>query len=191
MNAAQGLALTNLVDRVRAILLRPKDEWPVIETEQTDAATLYRGYIVPLAAIGPVAAWIGGSLIYRTPIITGLAQAIVSYILTLIGTYLFALIIDGLAPSFGGTRNRMQALKVAAYASTATWLAGIFSIIPGLSVLGLLGLYSLYLLYLGLPVLMKVPQDKAVTYTAAVVVLAIVMYLVIGLVAAIPTLSLV
>jgi len=190
MSAAEGLALTNLVDRVRAILLRPKDEWHVIETEQTDAANLYRGYIVPLAAIGPVAAWIG-SIIYRAPIITGLAQAIVSYVLTLIGTYLFALIIDGLAPSFGGTRNRTQALKVAAYASTAAWLAGVFSIIPGLGVLGLLGLYSLYLLYIGLPVLMKVPQEKAVTYTAAVVVLAIVMYLVIGLVAAIPTLSLV
>jgi hypothetical protein len=35
-----------------------------------------------------------------------------------------------------------------------------------------LGLYSLYLLYSGLPVLMKVPQDKAAGYTLVVVIWA-------------------
>jgi hypothetical protein len=54
-----------------------------------------------------------------------------------------------------------------------------------------LGLYSLYLLYLGLPVLMKSPREKAMAYTAVVILAAIVLFMVIGVIAgrfmAVPT----
>jgi len=94
-----------------------------------------------------------------------------------------ALIIDALAPTFNGQRSQIQALKVAAYSSTAAWVAGIFALIPGLRILGILGLYSLYLLYLGLPVLMKSPREKAVGYTVVVILAAIVLFMVIGVIA--------
>ena len=42
------------------------------------------------------------------------------------------------------------------------------------------GIYSLYLLYLGLPMLMKAPADKAVGYTAVVVIVTIIVYIVAG-----------
>ncbi len=102
------------------------------------------------------------------------------FVLALAGTFVLALIIDGLAPTFGGQKNQVQALKVAAYSSTASWVAGIFMILPTLGWLGILGLYSLYLLYLGLPRVMKAPQDKAMGYTVIVIVCAIVLYVVIG-----------
>jgi hypothetical protein len=62
-------------------------------------------------------------------------------------------------------------------------VAGIFALIPGLRFLGILGVYSLYLLYLGLPVLTKSPKEKALGYTAVVIIAAIVLFMVIGLVA--------
>ena len=181
----------NLLDRVKNILLNPREEWRVIDAEPTTPAELYKEYIIPLAAIGPVASAIGSlvfgyhafGMSYRPPIGTVLSSTIVTYLLTLGGVYVLALIIDALAPHFGGTGNQIQALKVAAYSSTASWVAGIFGLIPALSWLGILGLYSLYLLYLGLPVLMKAPEDKAAGYTAVVVIAAIVLFLVIGLVA--------
>lgn len=185
-------ATPDLVNRVRNILMRPKQEWRVIDAEQTDLATLYRRYVIPLAAIGPIATAIGSSLFgvtlpfgggtIRTPITNAITQAIVSYVLALVATYVLALVIDNLAPSFSGTRSMTQALKVAAYSSTAQWLAGVFAIIPALAVLTIVGLYSLYLLYLGLPVLMKVPQERALTYTVAVLVVAVVLFILIGLV---------
>jgi len=98
--------------------------------------------------------------------------------------FVLALIIDALAPTFGGQKNPIQALKVAAYSATAAWVAGIFGLIPALGFLGLLGLYSLYLLFLGLPILMKAPEDKAMGYTLVVIVAAIVLgYLVSALTA--------
>jgi hypothetical protein len=182
----------NLVDRVKRILLSPRPEWEVIDAEQTTPAALYTGYIAPLAAIGPIAQLIGFSVFgitvpfmgtYKVPFGSALTGAIVSYVLTLVGTYLLALIIDALAPTFNGQRNQIQALKVAAYSSTAAWVAGIFALIPGLRFLGILGLYSLYLLYLGLPVLMKTPREKALPYAAVVILAAIVLFMIVGMIA--------
>ena len=184
----------NLVERVKNILLMPAKEWEVIDTESTTVAGLYTGYIMPLAAIGPIAQVIGysvfgfrmpfGGSVYRVPIGSAITGAVVSYVLALVGVYLLALIIDALAPTFGGSRSPIQALKVAAYSSTAAWVAGIFVLVPGLRMLGILGLYSIYLLYLGLPVLMKAPKDKAVGYTVVVIIAAIVLFFLVGAVAA-------
>jgi len=181
----------NLVDRIKGILLSPKQEWQNISVETTSIPELYKSYIVILAAIGPVASIIGMSIVgismpfvgsFRIPITTAIASAVVSYILTLVGVYVLALIIDALAPTFSGEKNINQAFKVAAYSYTPGWLAGIFMIIPTLSVLGIVGLYGLYLLYLGLPVLMKSPREKSTGYTVAVIVAAIIIFVVIGII---------
>jgi hypothetical protein len=179
----------NLTDRVKGILLQPAAEWAVIEGEATTISDLYKSYIMPLAAIGPVSSIIGLSLIgvnlpgvgmYRVPFMAAVGQAIVSYAMGLAGVYVMALVIDALAPSFRGKKNDLQALKVAAYSSTPAWLAGVFILIPPLGFLQILGFYSLYLLYLGLPMLMKTPQDKALVYTLVVIVAALVIFAVIG-----------
>lgn len=181
-----------LVDRVKNILLNPAKEWEVIDGEAATVAGLYTGYILPLAAITPICQAIGYSVFgihlpfvgtWRTPIGSAITSAIVTYILTLAGVYLLHLIIDNLAPNFGGTRSSIQALKVATYSYTAAWVAGFFALIPGLRFLTILGLYSLYLLYLGLPVLMKSPKEKALSYTAVVIIVGIIISVIIGLVA--------
>jgi hypothetical protein len=181
-----------LLDRVKNILLTPKTEWEVIDAEPTTVADLYKGYIIPLAAIGPVAQAIGFSVFgmrlpflgtYRTPVGSAVIQAVVTFVLTLVGVYVLSIIIDKLAPTFSGTSSQIQALKVAAYSYTASWVAGIFMLVPALSFLAILGVYSLYLLYLGLPVLMKSPAEKALSYTVVVILAAIVLFMVIGLVA--------
>jgi Yip1 domain len=190
----------DLVQRVKQILLSPRTEWQVIEAEPTTTAELYKTYIIPLAAVGPISQVIGYSVFgitvpfvgtYRVPIGSAISGALVAYVLTLAGTYVLALIIDGLAPTFIGQRSQIQALKVAAYSSTASWLAGIFALIPGLRLLAILGVYSLYLLYLGLPIVMKSPRDKALGYTVVVIVAAIVLFMIIGVIAgrflAVPT----
>lgn len=177
----------NLIDRVKRILLQPKEEWQVISSEATTTSELYKNYIIPLAAIAPVASFIGMSIVgigipifgtFRVPFTTALAAAAVHYVLGLIGVYILAMIIDYLAPNFSGEKNMGQALKLAAYSYTAGWIAGIFVIIPALGVLSILGLYSIYLLYTGIPVLMKSPQEKSLLYTVAVVVVAIIIFVV-------------
>ncbi|KHK91002.1 Yip1 family protein [Novosphingobium malaysiense] len=172
-----------LVERAKAIILKPKAEWPVIAAESESTASILKSYVLPLAAIGPVASFIGGQLFgygalfvhFRPGLMTGLTSAIVSYVLAIISVFIIAWIANLLAPKFSGIENKTAAFKLVAYSMTAGWLAGIFSLLPALSVLGIVGLYSLYLFYVGAPELMKVPADKVLGYTAVTVVCALVL----------------
>ena len=177
----------SLVDRVRNIIMRPKLEWPVIDAEPSTIGGIYASYVAILAAIPPLATAIGQlvfgwrflGIVYRPSPAHVITQAVMQYLLGLATVYIMALIIEALAPSFGGTKDRLAAFKVAAYSGTAYWLAGIFGIIPNLSFLAIVGLYSLYLYYTGLPVLMKVPADKAIGYILAIIVAAIVLFFIV------------
>jgi hypothetical protein len=181
----------SLVGRAKAILLTPAEEWPKIEAESTSIQEILVRYVLPLAAIGPVAGFIGSQLFgygalgitYRPSLSSALGSAVVTYVLTVIGIFVLALIADALAPKFAGTSDRLRAFKLVAYSYTAAMLAGIFALIPSLGFLGLLGLYSIYLFYTGAAPMMKVPQDKGVAYTAVTMVCAIVIYLVVGAIA--------
>jgi len=189
MTIAHDFNKSGLVERVRSILLKPTETWGTIAEEPATVGGLYSGYAVILAAIPPVAGFIGGQVFghtifgvtYRTPFIGGLVGAILQYVLSLVGIYILALIIDALAPNFDGQKSRVQAMKAAVYSYTAAWVAGIFGLIPALAPLALLGgLYTLYLLYVGLPRVMRAPQNKAVGYTAVVVIVGIVLAIVVG-----------
>ncbi len=181
----------NLVDRAKNILITPKTEWEVIKNEQSSTADLFTKYAMILALIPVIATFIGQSLVgislgpfgsYKIPVTNGLIYAVVYYILSLAGVYLVAFIIDALAPSFGSTKNMDASLKVAVYSYTAIWIVGIFGIIPLLGILAILGLYSLYLMYLGLKIVKDTPQDKLVGYLVVVIIIAIVVYFVIGMI---------
>ncbi len=174
-----------IVDRIKNICLSPTTEWPVIAAESGSAGSLISGYVAPLAAIGAVAGLIGGSIIgrtipfvgsYRVPLFAGISLAVFTFVMAIVGAVILGLIINALAPSFGGEKNSTQALKVAVYSYTPAWVAGVLQIFPLLGMLGVLaGFYGLYLLYLGLPRLMKSPEDKSLGYTVVVVLCAIVL----------------
>jgi hypothetical protein len=130
-----------------------------------------------------VCTFIGTSVIgfgaFRVGFGVGLVRAIVVYVLSLVGVFVVAYIIDFLAGTFGARKNLDNAMRVSAYAPTAAWVAGVFNIIPALSFLGILGLYSLYLLYTGIIALMRPEPSKALVYTIAVIVCAIIVWIII------------
>jgi hypothetical protein len=183
---------TGTGSRIKRIILEPKTEWPRIDAEPMTARGIMTGWVVPLAAIGPVARLIGSEVFgyglfgirYRPSLGSAITTAVLGYVMALIATWLLALVIDGLAPSFGGTRNPVQAMKVAAFSATAGWLAAIFGLVPSLAFLGLLGLYSLYLLYLGLPLLMRAPAERPMSYTIVTIIVAVVLFVIAGLLTA-------
>jgi hypothetical protein len=180
----------DLIQRAKNICLSPASEWAAIASEPTSAMNLITGYVAPLAAIGAVAGLIGGSLVgrtlpfvgtYRVPFGAGLAAAVFAFVMAVVGVLILSLIINALAPRFGGEKDSTQALKVAVYSYTPAWIAAVLQILPALGMLVMLAaLYGLYLLYLGLPRLMKCPPEKAGGYTAVVVVCAIVISVVVA-----------
>jgi hypothetical protein len=186
-----------LVARVKAILATPRTEWPAIAADASTPRDIYFGYVAPLVAIGAIASFIGHVVVgvpiplvgtVRLGIGSALGAAIVHFVLTFVAVFVIALIVDALAPTFGGTRDPLRALKVTAYSLTPGWVAAILTILPALGFLAaLISLYGLYLMYLGLPVLMRAPADKALGYTVVVVLCAIVLGIVVSAVSGLLT----
>lgn len=176
--------MLGIVERVKGILLHPRATWAAIDVEPTTTAALYLGYIAPLAGLAALArligvAVVGFPVIARPPFLTVLVWAVLYFAFELLAVDIIAYVIDWLGPVLGcpeceGLPRHLQALKVATYARTPLWIAGLATIIPTLQLAALIvgGLYAVYLLWLGIPELMKAPKHRIPVYALLTVVAA-------------------
>ena len=194
MGAPAGWSIAGILNRIKNILLTPKTEWQMIAAEPATIGQLYIGYVVPLTAWAALMSLVRLTLIgtrlpfgdvVRTPLAGGLGLAAWTFVGSFVGLFLVGVIVNALAPTFGGTRNQTQALKVAAYSLTPAYVGSVLALSPVLpSLLQFVVLcYGLYVLYLGLPVVMSAPQDRALGYTATVVVCTFLLGIVLALAA--------
>jgi hypothetical protein len=170
-----------------AILVDPAAAWIAIAKEPDDAARVLTGYVALLALIPAAFGFIGacvvgavvpGAGLVRAPILDGLFGAVFAYVVSCATVLVLGLLIEVLAPTFDGRKNFDSAFKLAVFSYTPVWLCGVFLLAPGLRFLGLIGFYGAYILWLGLPPLMKAPEQNALPYTAAIVASACVLLLI-------------
>ena len=184
---------TNLIERAKNLILTPAAEWDRIAAETPNTVALITGYIAPLSAIAAIAGAIGLMIVTGflgfggAGIFGALVGIVVQVVCAIIGVFLMSLLINVLAPTFGSTPDQNRAFQLAAYYPTPVWVAGIAGIIPFLGGLIVLvgALYSIYELYVGLPKMMKTPEDKRVAYVASIIVIclligAVIYWIVIG-----------
>lgn len=173
--------MNELIARVKGMVLAPAQEWRAIQREPIELVPVFTRYVMILAAIPAIASML--LLMAFGLFFAAISAAIVSYILSLVAVVVTAKIVEILAPKFGGPTDADAALKLAAFAPTVAWVAGGAIIVPILgSLVALIGaFYSLYILYLGVPIVMRVPQEKALTFTLAVIGVAIVVQLAVRL----------
>jgi len=171
----------NPARRAKAMMLDPLAEWARVERETGDPAFVLSRYVAVLALIPAVFGFIGTSLIgvivpgagaVRTALFDGLFGAIFGYVMACATVLVLGLIVDLAAPLFGGRRDFDSAFKLAVYSFTPVWLAGVFLVLPGLRFLMLSGFYGAYVLWLGLPRLIKVPEQKTPSFVVLIVVCA-------------------
>lgn len=174
----------NLFDRAKNIIMTPKTEWPVIAGEEPNVAQILTGYVLPLVLIPTIASLLGFGFIGRgfgASLRWGIAMGLTQFVSAFLGVCITAFVADFLAPHFGSQKNLGRAMQLVAYSYTPGWVAGVFLLFPMLGILATLAmLYGLYLLYLGMPHMMKTPQDKAVAYLVVLIVVVIVVYFVIS-----------
>lgn len=170
------MAFAAFAERARAMIAQPAQEWPIVAAEPTTTTALLRGYVVPLAIIGPFFGLVGAIIFEHQGILVAIVGAVLEFLLELIAVFVIAFVADALSPAFGGTKDFVQAFKWVGYSSTARWAAGIFEVIPvfGRLIFLVATLYSLYTLYLGTKPAMNIGHDKALGFTLAVIVAYIV-----------------
>ena len=172
-----------ILDRAKMMILNPRLTWQTIKAESTTIKQLFLNYAAPLALIPPLSSFIG-LVLFGTRLPTGhmmrpllgelLAITVLSYVVSVLAVFSVGLIINLLAPYFSSKADFIQSMKLAVYSATPVWLAGIFSLLPGLGVLAILGLYGIYLLVLGLPELLETPPDKILWYTLSIILVTII-----------------
>lgn len=181
--------MEKIIERVKSIILSPKDALNAVKVEELTIVGTMREYVAIIAAIPAVAQFIGLALIGipligRQNIFRTLIYSALTYLLSLIGVFIVGKIINALAPSFNAVKNDLSAFKLAVYSYTPAFVAGVFNVIPSLSILALLGaLYGIYVLYVGIPILMEAPQEKVLVYTIATIIVAFIVMVIIGAVA--------
>lgn len=183
--------MEQLINRVKQILLKPKEEWDVISKEETPIVKMLTGYVLPLSLIGVVASFIGLGLIgINVPFFGslksvgwGLYAAITFFITVVLGVMLSGWIISLLAPSFGTKLSLDDGVKLVGYSYTPIFVGAIFNLLPALSILATLaGLYGLFLLYIGFKPITKVTEDRVTGYFLVSLLVMIVAYFVLGLI---------
>lgn len=178
----------NVINRAKSMIIAPKTEWDVIDGEQPDNAKVITGYVLPLAGLAAIAAFIGYSFIgidaglFRIKGINwGVYQAISTLVGAVLGVFVSAFVIDALAPSFGSEKNMGRSVQLVAYAYTPAWVGGLLSVLPALAFIGgLFALYGLYLLYIGLPKMKRTPEDKHLSYFIVSLLVTLVVYFIIA-----------
>ena len=183
----------SIVERAKNIILKPTYEWNVIASEPATIGGLFKGYAAPLALIPLVSTILFTGLLGISaadmmgfgsgmPLdLTAIAgMAILSFIVSLVSLFVMGTVVKFVSPSFDGTSDKVQAMKLMTYASTPTWVVALVSWIPFLgAVLGFAAIvYVVYLIYCGLNPVMGVPKEKIAGFTVVIVLIYVVVALI-------------
>ncbi|MFN5129569.1 MAG: Yip1 family protein [Sphingomonadaceae bacterium] len=186
----------SIVERAKNIIFKPTDEWNIIAAEPATIGRLFTGYAMPLALIlvaseilfvgllGISAADMmglgGGIMSIGMSAIAGMA--VVGFVLSLVTLFVMGTIVKLVSPSFNGTSDKVQAMKLMTYASTPSWVVALVSWIPFLGALLYFAaiVYAVYLIYLGLHPVLGVPKEKIAGFTVVIVLIYLVLALVIS-----------
>ncbi|AEH45720.1 protein of unknown function DUF1282 [Thermodesulfatator indicus DSM 15286] len=174
----------NLFTRAKNIIFSPKEEWQVIAQENLTLTDLYFNYALIFIFAVFIASSFGLVLFSNLPMTSNLLarQLILSALMGVGSLFVMAYIVDFLAPRFGGEADILASHKLAVFSSTPGWVGGLLSIFPPAIILGLfLSLYGIYIFYLGVPIIKKIPQEKAVVFTIVVTLITIVFFSLISL----------
>lgn len=162
--------LQALAERVKGILLNPRNEWEKINAEPASNKDIIIFYVLPFALLAGLISlaviWLNTYLGF----FLALRFGVLKLIMPLVAVIATAVIINELADTFDSAKDLNNALKLVAYSYTPVLLVYVLvSISWTLGFLSILGLYGVYIFWLGLPRVMKTPEDRRLVYTIAAV----------------------
>ncbi|WP_166269114.1 Yip1 family protein [Marinobacter caseinilyticus] len=171
------------------LLTHPDREWEAIRKDSESIGMLYLGHILLLALIPAAAGYygttqvgwqIGDGQIIRLTSGSALQLCILFYAAMLAGVYIIGRFIDFFAATYDVRNDNPKGVILAAYTATPVFLLGVIAVYPNIWVNMLVGLiaiaYSVYLLYEGLPILMKIPEDRGFMFASSVLTVGLVMF---------------
>ncbi|MCK4505746.1 MAG: YIP1 family protein [Candidatus Aegiribacteria sp.] len=184
--------MNSLIEKVKELLTKPAEFLVKAKDEQTTLKELIMGYVIFLAAIPAIGNFIGYAVIGRSifghivryPMKYALPHAILWYAASVALVIGVVFITQKLSTNFGGSGDIDVAARAIVYSYTPAWVAGVFYIIPALSVIAMIaGFYSLYLLWISTDKVLDIPENKRMTFMIVLVIAVILVGLLTGVIA--------
>ena len=165
----------------------PKSEWETVREQRYSVPQCYARHTLILALVPALSGFIGttqvgwqigaGDAIKLT---TGSAFriALLYYLAMLVAVFTVGWVIHWMGKTYGANQPLSQCVVLASYTATPLFLIGIMELYPilwlnlvlGLPVLG----YTVYIFYLGVPIVMKIPEERGFLFSSAVLAFGLV-----------------
>lgn len=177
-----------LVSHIWGLFAHPGEEWELIQKEQAEKPKLYIFYILILAAIPPIAGYIGATqtgwqigdgAITKLTVESTIPLCIAAYFAIVIGIYVTGVAIDWMRETYTDLSKReLSGLAMATYISMPLLILSLVGVYPviwlGLITLIVASSYSVYLLYKGVPIVFQIPKERGMMFASAILTFALV-----------------
>lgn len=177
-----------LISRIWGLFLHPNKEWELIQREQANRSRPYLIYLLLLAAIPPLAGYIGATqtgwqigdgAITKLTVESTIPLCIAAYLAIVIGIYATGIAINWMGATYTDLdKGDFSGLGLAIYSSIPLLVLSVVGVYPviwlGLITLVVAACYSAYLLYKGVPILFQIPPDRGVMFASAILTFALV-----------------
>ncbi|NMT62490.1 Yip1 family protein [Marinobacter orientalis] len=178
-----------LLNHAFGLFTHPNSEWAEIRKEHAPPRRLYVAYVLVLAAIAPVCAYIstahfgwtvGNDRLIKLTEISALQMSVLTYLAMLIGVFALGYAINWMAKTYGANEELVPSngLALASYSCTPLFLAGFALLypVPWFNAIVFLAAaaYGAKLMYDGLPIVMGIHRSRAVMYVGALLTVALV-----------------
>ncbi len=175
------------INLIKKLLFHPAAGWEEVKAEGLTIKECYARYVIPLALIAPVAAFIGTSMVgwrvgsgdpVRLTTDSALKISVLTFFAMLVVVYVLARTIHWMARTYDSDKALAECFSLAAFTAAPLFLVGITMIYPMPWFVYLLGLpalgYSVALLYTGVPIMMDVNKEKGFLFSSAILALGLV-----------------
>lgn len=169
------------------VLYHPKQEWQLIKQEHYSALRCYSSHMIYLAAIPPLAAFIGttqvgwsitGDELVKLTVSSALPIALAFYLALLIGAGIMAGFVHWMEKTYGSNSSFDDCMVLITFTSTPLFLAGLAALVPILWLDVLIGMaalaFTVHLLYSGVPEIMEIPEDRGFFFSSSILTVGLV-----------------
>lgn len=181
-----------MIGKVFGMMFQPTKTWHEVADMSEAELKGYLKYPAILAII-PAAAWyygttqvgwsIGDRDVVRFSAGSAAAIAPLFYLAQLAAIWIIGYFVHWMADTYGAESTATKGMVIAGFCATPVLLFGIFGIKPQFWLDFLVGMlaacYAIYLLYLGIPIVMRIPEERGFLFASAVVAVGLVMAVVV------------
>jgi len=175
-----------IIKHLTGNFIKSDKEWINIRDKKISVAECFYKYVLTLAAIPAISAFIGAAVIgwdigdrnFKFTIESTIPLVIAFYLACIAGTAIIGKAIHWMAETYGSSKDLSTCMFLTITILSPFFLSGIVASAPIPWLIFLTGLaaiaYAVYLLYTGIPVVMGINQERGFLFASAILTIGLV-----------------